>query len=41
MMFPQIIPAMVIIVCLKIKRLFSTGAKIADRSMLKITATTG
>jgi hypothetical protein len=39
-MLPQLIPAMVTTVCL-IKCMFSTGAKIDDRLMLKITASTG
>jgi hypothetical protein len=40
-MLPQFIPAMVIMVCLIITCLFSTGAKIVDRLMLKIIASTG
>jgi hypothetical protein len=39
-MLPQIIPAMVINVCLMIKSLFSTGAKIANMLILKFTAST-
>jgi hypothetical protein len=40
-MLPQFIPAMVNNGCLIIKWLFSTGAKIDDWLMLKITASTG